>query len=229
MPAGLCTADLAGAIAVLGADHPYVARWVEVQRAVFVACGADEGAAAELPPALAVDDPALAKLQAYDRAYQTASVAFYGGDRQGALAAFRKIANSASPHRAVATYMVAAIRAGSNGSGQFDSGDKPLVDEAQSIAEVGAILSDASLISVHPIAQELLGWIGANRADAATRDRRTRIGETGYRPGPPMHAIGSRASVPSSSTTARPSPEGIAGRTTMLSSRRSGRWLSPSI
>ena len=39
----------------------------------------------------------------------------------------------------------------------------------QSIAEVRAILSDPSLISVHPIAQELLGWIGANRADAATR------------------------------------------------------------
>ena len=65
-------------IAQLGADHPYVARWAEVQRAVFAACGTGEGAAAELPPALTVDDPALAKLQTYDRAYQTASVAFYG-------------------------------------------------------------------------------------------------------------------------------------------------------
>jgi len=127
-------------IAQLGADHPYVARWVEVQRAVFAACGAGEGAAAELPQALAIDDSALARLQADDRAYQTASVAFYRGDRQSALAAFRKIAHSASPHRATAVYMVAAIRAGSDGSGQFDSGDKPLVDEAQSIAEVRAIL-----------------------------------------------------------------------------------------
>ncbi len=162
-------------IAQLGANHPYVSRWVEVQRAVFAACAADETVAAvELPPALPIDNPVLARLQADDRAYQTASVAFYRGDRQSALAAFREIAHSDSPHRASGVYMVAAIRAGSDGSLLFGHGEKPLVDEAQSIAEVEAILSDPGLVSVHPIAQELLGWIGANRADDATRRAQVR-------------------------------------------------------
>jgi hypothetical protein len=155
--------------AQLGANHPYVARWAEVQRAVFAACGMQDAGTSDLPAALSLDDPVLARLQAYDRAYQSASLAFYKGDRPGALAAFRKIAASPSPHRAAAVYMIAAIRAGSDASGRFESGDKPMVDEAQSIREVRAILSDPGLISVHPLAQELLGWIGAHRDDPATR------------------------------------------------------------
>lgn len=171
-----CRADYAlqtlrSRMAKLGQDHPYVTRWIEVQRAVFAACGAGETSAppGELPPPLPTDDAALARLQSEDRAYQAASMAFYRGDRTDALAAFQAIAHSASAHRTAAVYMVVAIRAGSDGSVRFDSGEKPMVDEATSIAEVRAILADPGLASIHPIAQALLGWIGANRADAAAR------------------------------------------------------------
>ncbi len=161
---------LAARIAKFGANHPYVARWVSVQQVVFAACGANSGPSEELPAALAIADPTLAKLQADDRAYQKASFSFYKGDLLGALAAFRSISQSASPHREVAIFMVAAIRAGSDGTVKFEGGQKPLVSETQSIKEVQAILADPKLTSIHPLAQQLLGWIGATRGDASTRE-----------------------------------------------------------
>ena len=171
---GACRPDYAlqtlkARIAQLGADHPYVRRWVEVQRAVFAPClpGVDKAAAADLPPPLHIDDKALARLQVQDRAYQVASAAFYRGDMPAALAGFGKIARGESPHRATAVYMAAAIRAGTQ-KGLW-MGAKPLVPAARSVAEVQAILADPSLASVHPQARALLGWIGATAADDASR------------------------------------------------------------
>ena len=153
----------------LGVEHPYVRRWIEVQRAVFSACdGQKDAVATALPQLLALDDPALARLQADDRAYQAASLSFYRDDRDAALAAFRKIAHGASPHRPIALYMVAAIRAGSIGK-EWPTQAKPMVPTDDSIKEIKAILADPSLAAVHPIAQELLGWVGASVADAASR------------------------------------------------------------
>ncbi len=166
-------------IGQLGPNHPYVVQWVDAQQAVFAACLPNRGTPMRvrsdgLPPPLRIEDPALAKLQADDRAYQTASIAFYRGDRQPALAAFRQIAGSDSPHRPAAIFMTAAIRAGSVSSNQFASDAEPLVNEKESIAEVRAMLADPSLVSIYPMAQELLGWIGATHGDAATRTAQVR-------------------------------------------------------
>jgi hypothetical protein len=155
-------------IAALGPDHPYVRRWIETQRAVFAACLQDRpaGAPTALPPPLAIQDTALAKLQADDRAYQAASLSFYNGANDAALAAFSKIARSDSVHRAAAIYMRVAIRAGTHKG--YRPG-KPIVPPAQSIREVEAILADPSLASIHAISRELLGWIAYTVADDATR------------------------------------------------------------
>jgi hypothetical protein len=160
-------------IARLGADHPYVRRWIEAQQLVFAACSQDRPTDAPkvLPAPQPFEDKALTKLQADDRAYQAASLSFYSGERNGALAAFGKIARSDSPHRAAAIYMRAAIRAGSHkGYGPA----KPMVSPAQSMADVKAILADPGLAKVHPIARELLGWIAYNVADEATRTAQVR-------------------------------------------------------
>ncbi len=173
-----CRADYAvqvlkARIAQLGADHPYVRQWIATQRAVFSAC--DHGYRQEalkdvaLPPPLAIGDPVLAKLQAADRAYQAAALAFYLRYDPATLAAFRKIAQSASPHRLFARYMVAAIRAGTDGENLTWTVPHPLVPPAESIAEIQAILADPNLAAIHPQAQELLGWVAANVADAPTR------------------------------------------------------------
>ncbi|HEY3949780.1 hypothetical protein [Phenylobacterium sp.] len=158
-------------IATLGEDHPYVRRWIEVQRAVFQACGARRERASPavtaLPPPLAITDSSLARLQADDRAYQAAALSFYRGDRAGALAAFQRIAGGSSPHRLIARYMVAAIHAGS-GPDRYGQSE-PMVPPAQSIAELQAMLADPALKPIHPMVQTLLGWVGATVADAVTR------------------------------------------------------------
>ena len=174
---GACRVDYALAtlqtrIDRLGADHPYVRRWIEAQRVVFTACARGQNAppAADLPPALATQDPALDQLQTYDRAYQAASRDFYQDDREAAaLAAFGKIAKSASPHRQIAVYMVAAIRAGSVAKG-WGGQAEPMVSTDDSIKEIKAILADPNLAAIHPLAQQLLGWVGASVADADSRD-----------------------------------------------------------
>jgi len=159
-------------IATLGSDHPYVRRWVAVQRAVFSAClrSASDGTA--LPAALPLEDKALAKLQSDDRAYQAASLAFYQDDISHARLAFENIAQSASPQRAMAVYMVAAIQAGSRKG--YEDGSKATVTPDQSIAAFKAIMNDPSLAAAHIAAREELGWVAATVADDATRTAQVR-------------------------------------------------------
>ena len=162
-------------IASLGENHPYVLRWIALQQSVFAGCldGASAPAPADLPPPLVVSDKTLARLQNQDRAYQLASLDFYRGDLAKALAEFGKIAHSASPHRAAAVYMQAAIRAGDHT--RYDPNAEPLVSTAQSIKDIQAILADQRLASIHSITRDLLGWIGATVADPESRAAQVRI------------------------------------------------------
>ncbi len=133
----------------LGETHPYVAQWVRSQLAIFAACDGD--ALAELPPALQAEG-VTAQLQQQDRDYQQASLKFYQ-DRDRSLDLFKIIAQSQSPHRPAARYMVANIHANAKRIGEART-------------EAKAILADPSLASVHAITQELLGYI-ANLEDTA--------------------------------------------------------------
>jgi hypothetical protein len=137
-------------IADLGKTSPYVKQWVTVQLAVLAACDGEK--IAELPGPLADQQSPVKELQEADRAYQSASLAFYT-DRAKALDLYKAIGASNSPHKGAARYMVANILA--NG--------KQLADAR---SEAKAILADPSLKSVHGIAQELLGYI-ANLEDTA--------------------------------------------------------------
>lgn len=167
-------------IAGLGANHPYVAQWMRVQRAVFSACrnqgySASDNptpAATELPPAMATDDPAIARLQRADRAYQAASLLFYR-DAPGAAAAFRAIAGSTSPHAHIARYMQLAIAARNVAATGFD---QPRASEAEratraraAMAQARAILADPGLRDIHPLAQGMIGFLGYWTGDGAVR------------------------------------------------------------
>ena len=89
-------------------------------------------------------------MQAEDRAYQEASIAFYK-DKPKAIELFRAIAATDSPHKAAARYNIANLMANSK-------------DVVAARAEANAILADPALASVHGITQELLGYI-ANLED----------------------------------------------------------------
>jgi hypothetical protein len=161
-------------IASLGADHPYVRHWLRVQRAVFSACFSDAADAAQvLPPPLEIADPALAQLQLQDRAYQSASLKFYRGEREAALTAFSAIADSRSPHRAVALYMVVAIKAGTDAHGSEDH--TPMVPSSETVAALHRILADPNLQEIHARSAEMLGWLAWNTSDKVAR--RGQVGE----------------------------------------------------
>lgn len=129
----------------IGTNSPYLKQWIISQGVVIAACSGAENASKDLPPAL-VDLPApIATLQSDDRAYQTASIAFYK-DKPKAIELFRQIAASNSPHKAYARYNVANLLAN----------DK---DVNAARVEAKAILTDQNFASVHDITQELLGYI----------------------------------------------------------------------
>lgn len=136
----------------LGPLNAYVRQWLTVQMAVLAACNGT--AVAELPPPMALEGSLkpLESLQADDRAYQQASLIFYT-DRPQALALYRAVGASASPHKPAARYMTANILANAK-----------QLDEARK--EARAILADPALASVHTITQELIGYI-ANLQDTA--------------------------------------------------------------
>jgi hypothetical protein len=141
----------------LGEHHPFVLHWIAVQSAVLQACR-DENHAISLPDPLPINgesqqDRELRSLQAFDRAYQQASLNFYSRNFAAAIASYRTIAASSSPHRAAARYMIANSLA--NGG---------RLEEART--ETEAILADPALSEVHAITQELTGYI-ANLADNA--------------------------------------------------------------
>ncbi len=89
-------------------------------------------------------------MQAEDRAYQEATIAFYK-DKPKAIELFRAIAATDSPHKAAARYNIANLMANSK-------------DVVAARAEANAILADPTIASVHGITQELLGYI-ANLED----------------------------------------------------------------
>lgn len=139
-------------VASLGAADPYIKQWLKSQARVLKAC---EGAAADqttLPDALEVK-PEQNQMQADDRAYQEASVAFYGADKTKAVQMFKAIAAGNSIHKAAARYNVANLLANAK-------------NLAEARTEAAAILADPSLASVHTITKELQGYI-ANLEDTA--------------------------------------------------------------
>lgn len=138
-------------VAQLGATDAYIKQWLK-SYTVLKAC---EGASADqttLPAAIEVK-PELAQMQADDRAYQEASVAFYGADKPKAVQMFKAIAAGNSAHKAAARYNVANLLANAK-------------NLAEARAEAAAILADPSLASVHTITKELQGYI-ANLEDTA--------------------------------------------------------------
>ena len=145
-------------IASFGETHPYVRQWVTAQSAVFRSCSDDVAAVLPAPITIEDGDPRAAELrqlQVADRAYQQASIDFYRGSFDAALAGYRAIASGAGPHRAVARYMVANVLANAK-----------RLDEART--EIDAILAEPGLADIHGITQELKGYL-ANLADTAVQ------------------------------------------------------------
>ena len=136
-------------IATLGKDNPYMQQWLKVQGKVLQVCSNPDTIDVVLPEPTETD-PAHPTMQAEDRAYQEATVAFYK-DKAKAIELFRAIAATDSPHKAAARYNIANLMANSK-------------DVAAARAEANAILADPSLAPVHGITQELLGYI-ANLED----------------------------------------------------------------
>ena len=94
----------------VGPASPYLKQWIMAQGVVIAACSGTENAFKELPPALSGLPAPIEAIQAEDRAYQTASIAFYK-DKPTAVQLFRQIAASNSPHKAYAHYNVANLLA----------------------------------------------------------------------------------------------------------------------
>jgi len=138
-------------VSTLGRESKYVRQWLSVQGKVLQACSEPNSTDLSIPDPIQIH-PALARMQADDRAYQQASVAFYR-DKAKAIDEFKAIGASESEHRAAARYNVANLLANSK---QLDAAR----------AEANAILADPGLASVHAITRELLGYI-ANLADTA--------------------------------------------------------------
>ena len=136
-------------IATLGKDNPYVQQWLKVQGKVLQVCSNPDTIDVALPEPTETD-PAHPSMQAEDRVYQEASIAFYK-DKPKAIELFRAIAATDSPHKAAARYNIANLMANSK-------------DVAAARAEANTILTDPTLASVHGITQELLGYI-ANLED----------------------------------------------------------------
>jgi hypothetical protein len=183
--AGYALAVARERIAALGAEHPYVEQWFAVQRSVFSACaGRGPPRLVPPPPPLAAADPAVARLQRDDRAYQSASRLFYE-ESPAAAPAFRRIAASASGHAPIARYMLLVLkverpaapvappppsaREQDQGPPPIVSGDlaqpaKPRPDVPAIIAEADRILADPKLARIHPLVQGLIGSLTWNSA-----------------------------------------------------------------
>ena len=136
-----------------GATDPYIKQWLKSQARVLKACsGSATAADTTLPDPIEVK-PELTQVQSDDRAYQEASIAFYGTDKTKAVQMFKAIAAGNSVHKAAARYNVANLLANAKN-----------LSEARS--EAAAILADPALSSVHGITKELQGYI-ANLEDTA--------------------------------------------------------------
>ncbi|HEX8625739.1 MAG TPA: hypothetical protein VF782_11765 [Allosphingosinicella sp.] len=162
-------------IARLGSDHPYVRHWFEAQRATFSACAGRDPPLQAIPAALPLPDPAVARLQRDDRAWQAASQLFYRKSA-AAPAAFRRIAASSSEHAPMARYMMLAIKSewpplksppvrrplgGDRQVPPMDqTGPSGPVPVGEILADARSILADRRLASIHALTQGLIGSIG---------------------------------------------------------------------
>ncbi len=131
-------------VSKLGGKSPYIKQWLLSQQRVLQVCSDPAAPNVSLPVALEVTGE-LQTLQADDRAYQNASIAFYT-DKQKAAQLFKAIGASQSVHKGAARYTFANILANAK-------------DIAEAKAEAAAILSDPSIKAVHKITEDLLGYI----------------------------------------------------------------------
>lgn len=151
-----------------GEKHPYVAQWLKVQRAVFSVCKSwnpKERQFEPLPAPLALADPELDHLQRADRAYQSASQLFYLGKIASARAAFAAIGARRGPHQSAATFMVAAIDAGSAPYTEYT----PPKTKPGAIAEAKGLLTNPKTAGMRAEAHDLVGWLGASADTRETR------------------------------------------------------------
>jgi hypothetical protein len=157
---------------MLGSNHPYVAQWLRVQRVVMDSCGLHpDNPPPTFPPPLPIADAALKHLQEADRAYQAAALLFYRGNLPAARTAFARISLGPSPHQGAAAYMVAAIDAGS----EPDMLKSAPAKTALALRESWAILARPDLIDAHPLAHNLIGWLGHTVDDDATRTAQVKV------------------------------------------------------
>ncbi len=151
----------------LGPRHPYVAQWLKVQRAVFSPCrtwNPERKDIDPLPQPLPLADPELDRLQRADRAYQAASQLFYRTKIAEARAAFSAIASQRGPHQSAATFMLAAIDAGSTPVQYPAAKARP-----GAVAEAKALLTNPKVAGMRADSHELIGWMGATHDTRETR------------------------------------------------------------
>ncbi|MEO5773092.1 MAG: hypothetical protein ABIQ32_03105 [Sphingomicrobium sp.] len=155
----------------LGENHPYVRQWLRVQKAVFSRChGYERTAGLPIPAPLSLAAEELVRLQAEDRAYQTAAAAFYDGRNTEARSQFATIARKAGEHQAAAKLMVAAIDAGSSGSRCGPAKANPAM-----IKEAERLLNDPAAKTRQADVHELIGWIGATVDSLPTRKAQVKV------------------------------------------------------
>lgn len=137
-------------IAKYGADSANVKTWLEAQDQVFSNCAGGSFIPAELP----ADADALLRA---DRAYQIAAANFYSANLDAAQKGFEAIAaDSASPWRTSATYLVARTLARKGSLGPPEQKQESL---GAAEAQLKKILADKNLGSLHPAATRLLSLV----------------------------------------------------------------------
>jgi hypothetical protein len=135
-----------------GATSTEVKDWVQAQDQVFTNCSGaptiPEPAAANAPPAVQAE-----------RNYQIAAANFYAGKHDQAQKLFTEIAaNTASPWRQVAPYLVArALVRRATLIAKADEVDRTVMAEAE--AQLKKVLSDSSLASIHPAARRMVNLV----------------------------------------------------------------------
>ena len=137
-------------IAKYGPDSPAIKAWVAAQDQVFSNCGGGS----VIPEQLSSDAD---DLQRADRSYQIAAANFYAGNLDEARKDFEAIAaNNNSPWQRNAVYLVARalVRKGSLGP---EEQKKESLSAAE--AQLGKILSDKKLSSLHAASTRLLNLV----------------------------------------------------------------------
>jgi tetratricopeptide (TPR) repeat protein len=137
-------------IAKYGADSANVKTWVEAQDQVFSNCAGGSF----IPSDLSSDADALMRA---DRAYQIAAANFYSTNFDAAQKGFESIAaDSASPWRTNATYLVARTLARKGSLGPPEQKQESLIAAE---AQLRKILANKNLSSLHPASTRLLSLV----------------------------------------------------------------------